>query len=66
VSKVMNSEELGKLLEQETRHNQAVTELRIEHARFKMALESIASIKEPPYISAPGIAVTALNRGGVK
>lgn len=38
----MNSDELRKLMDDDQRHQHAVTELRIEHARFKMALESIA------------------------
>ena len=39
----MNSDELRKLVEADQRHHEAVTDLRIEHARFKMALESIAA-----------------------
>lgn len=39
---MMSPDELRKLMEDDARHNQAVTDLRVEHARFKMALESIA------------------------
>ena len=61
----MNSDELKKLMEADQRHQQAVTELRIEHARFKMALEVIAAYS-PGMTPIPGdpieIARTALNR----
>ena len=37
--------------------------LKAENDRFKAALEVIAAMTEPPYISAPGIAKAALNWG---
>lgn len=60
----MNSDELRKIVEDDQRHNQAVTELRIEHARFKMALESIAiNTCCDKCQEAARVAQSALNRG---